>query len=209
MVHLFLNCDEYLATQAIATLRAAISDNAELADLNYAEHEGERLRAVDLLGEADMMPFLTERRMIRVNGYFTHLSKRLKPKRKASDEEAIVDDDEDAADDTPASARAEAEAILNGLADAPDTCDLIFFDPVRQTDRGAANSVDLGGTMLGKGSKADAKTWRKGCAVDTRFGEAAEGGAASPAVGECRPQAWRFGGVDCEAWAGAHAEGQD
>lgn len=162
MVHLFLNCDEYLATQAIAALRAAISDNAELADLNYAEHEGERIRAVDLLAEADMMPFLTERRMIRVNGYFTHLSKRLKPKRKASDIEEFADDEEDAADDTPASARAEAEAILNGLANAPETCDLVFFDPIRQTERGPANSVDLGGTVLGKGIKPDARTGAKG-----------------------------------------------
>lgn len=160
MVHLFLNCDEYLATQTIANLRAAISDTPELADLNYAEHEGERLRAVDLLAEADMMPFLTERRMIRVNGYFTALSKRLRPRRKGGEGED-PEDDEAAADDTPAAARAEAEIILNGLGDVPETCDLIFFDPVRITDRGPANSVDMG-AILGRGSKPDEKTGAKG-----------------------------------------------
>lgn len=167
MVHLFLNCDEYLASQAIAKLRAALDANPELADLNYAEHEGERLRAVDLLAEADMMPFLTERRMIRVNGFFAHLSKRLKSRRKASAaEDAAVDssqeDDEAMGDDSPAAARLEAETILNGLATVPETCDLIFFDPVRITDRGAANSVELGTTVLGKGSKADEKQGFKG-----------------------------------------------
>lgn len=159
MVHLFLNCDEYLATQAIANLRAELSDNAELADLNYAEHEGERLRAVDLLAEADMMPFLTERRMIRVNGYFAALSKRLKPRRKGGDVDDSADDEE-GQDESPASARAEAEAILNGLATVPESCDLVFFDPVRMTDRGPANSVDMT-TILGKGGKADGKTGAK------------------------------------------------
>jgi len=160
MVHLFLNCDEYRATQEIARLRTALSDNPELADLNYAEHEGERLRAVELLAEADMMPFLTDRRMVRVNGYFTALSKRLKPRRKGGESD-VPSDDEDALDDSPASARTEAETILNGLATVPETCDLIFFDPMRTTDRGLVNGVDMG-TILGKGSKPDEKTGAKG-----------------------------------------------
>lgn len=164
-VHLFLNCDEYLASTAIAELRAALSDSPELADLNYVEHEGERLRAVELLAEADMMPFLTERRMIRVNGYFTALSKRLKTRKKGAVEVDGADDsdDEDAVDESPTAARAEAETILRGLADVPETCDLIFFDPVRVTDRGVVNSVELGATsILSKGIKADAAAGVKG-----------------------------------------------
>lgn len=163
MVHLFLNCDEYLASQQIAELRAALGDNKELADLNYVEHAGERVRAVDLLAEADMMPFLTERRMIRVNGYFTALSKRLKSRKKAdaADSPDPASDDDNDSSDTPTAARNEVESILRGLAQVSETCDLIFFDPVKMGERGPQPSVDAS-SILFKGFKADEKSGSKG-----------------------------------------------
>src|SRR5262245_9715437 len=110
MVYLLLNCDEYLAAERLAALKAALGD-AEMADLNTTSLEGERVRAADLLAQAGMMPFLAERRLLVVNRYLDQLDKRM------------------AASKSPESAGyGEAAQLLEELPHIPDTCDLIFID---------------------------------------------------------------------------------
>ncbi|MFN8495159.1 MAG: DNA polymerase III subunit delta [Caldilineaceae bacterium] len=110
MVYLLLNCDEYLAAERMAEVKAALGD-AEMADLNTTVLEGERVRAADLLAQASMMPFLAVRRLLVVNGYLDQLDKRM------------------AASKSPESAAySEAAQLLEELPHVPDTCDLVLID---------------------------------------------------------------------------------
>jgi DNA polymerase-3 subunit delta len=110
MVYLLLNCDEYLAAERIATLKAGLGE-PDMASLNTNELNGERTSVAEVLGQASMMPFLAERRMVIVRGMLAHLDQRL------------------AASKTPDSAAyADAAHLLDGLAQVPDTCDLLLID---------------------------------------------------------------------------------
>jgi DNA polymerase-3 subunit delta len=111
MVYLLLNCDEYLAAERIAALKARLGE-PEMAGLNTNELDGERTSVGEALGQASMMPFLAERRMVIVRGLLTHLDHRLAAS-KTTDSAAHVD----------------AAQLLDGLAHAPDTCDLVLVDP--------------------------------------------------------------------------------
>ena len=110
MVYLFLDCDEYLTTQRIRELKAAVGD-AELADLNITEWEGNQTNAGDILGQASMMPFLTLRRLILVRGYLSQLDKRMS-----------------ASKSTESAAHGEAAQLLSGLRDVSDSCDLLLVE---------------------------------------------------------------------------------
>ena len=110
MVYLFLDCDEYLATQRIRELKAAVGD-AELADLNITEWEGNETNASEILGQASMMPFLALRRLILVRGYLAYLEKRMS-----------------ASKSTESAAHGEAAQLLNGLGDVADSCDLLLVE---------------------------------------------------------------------------------
>lgn len=110
MIYLLLNCDEYLAAQRIAELKQGLGD-PELAGLNSAELDGERLSASDLLGQASMMPFLTDRRLLVVRRLLKHLDQRL-AQSKQSD----------------SAAHQETARLLTGLTTLPESCDLVLVD---------------------------------------------------------------------------------
>ncbi len=110
MVYLLLDCDEYLGAQRLAKLSAALGD-PEMAGLNTTELAGGKTSAAEILGHAAMMPFLTPRRLVTVHGYLSHLDKRMA-----------------ASKGTDSAAHAEAAALLEGLPDAPESCDLVFVD---------------------------------------------------------------------------------
>ena len=110
MVYLLLDCDEYLAAQRLAALSAALGD-PEMAGLNTTELTAGKVSAADILGHAAMMPFLAPRRLVLVNGYLSHLDKRMA-----------------ASKDTDSAAHGEAAVLLEGLSAAPDSCDLVFVD---------------------------------------------------------------------------------
>jgi DNA polymerase III subunit delta len=110
MIYLFLNADEYLCAQRIRGLRSALGD-PEMAGLNTDELDGSRVDAAELLYRANTMPFLTERRLVIARGYLSHLDKRMA-----------------ASKGTGSAAHGEAAILLRGLADVPDTCDLVLVD---------------------------------------------------------------------------------
>jgi len=110
MVYLFLDCDEYLASQRLAGLRAALGD-PETADLNAVTLDGPKVSAAELLGHAAMMPFLAERRLIVVEGYLQHLDRRMA-----------------ASHSTESAAHAEMADLSAGLLQVPNTNDLVFVD---------------------------------------------------------------------------------
>ncbi len=110
MIYLFLNCDEYLIAQSVTSLKAALGD-PEMADLNTTVLEGPKTDAGDILGHASMMPFLATKRLIMVHDYLSHLEKRMA-----------------ASKGTGSAAHQEAAQFVDGLADLPDSCDLVLFE---------------------------------------------------------------------------------
>lgn len=132
MVHVFLNCDEYLTSLRVAELKAALGD-PEFASLNCTEVSGERTPGPEILALASLMPFLSERRLVIASGYLKGLHRRMRPAKKGAAED--IDDDDAAgsadADDSPAgagSAYQEAAAFLLGLRRLPESADLVLID---------------------------------------------------------------------------------
>lgn len=138
MVHLFLNCDEYLASLKVAELKAKLGD-PQFASLNTTELAGERTSGAEVLALASLMPFLSERRMVIVTGYLKGLHRRMRPPKKGdpapADDAAPANEDTAEAsteiDDSPAatgSAYQEAAVFLLGLRHLPETADLVLID---------------------------------------------------------------------------------
>jgi DNA polymerase-3 subunit delta len=118
MIYLLLNCDEYLAAQRIAELKQNLGD-AELAGLNSSELAGERTTVADVLGQAAMMPFLTERRLVVVHGLLANLDQRMAQSKGPE-----------------SAAYQEAARLLDGLPETPATCDLVLVDASPDRRRG-------------------------------------------------------------------------
>ncbi|MCE7984578.1 MAG: DNA polymerase III subunit delta [Caldilinea sp. CFX5] len=110
MVYLHLNCDEYLSAQRISQMKRALGD-AEMADLNTATLRGEQVNGAEIVGQASMMPFLAERRLLLVYGYLDHLDKRMAASKGAD-----------------SAAHQEAARFLADLVQIPDSCDLLLID---------------------------------------------------------------------------------
>ncbi len=136
MIYLFLDCDEYLAAQRIQALKSALGD-AEMADLNTAEITGSQTNASEILGQASMMPFLADRRLILVLGYLGYLDKRMAASKTAD-----------------SAAHMEAAQFLDGLSQIPDTCDLVLIDASVDKRRHLWKGFSLPHTDKGPGRQA-------------------------------------------------------
>lgn len=128
MIHLFLNCDEYLSALAVAKLKSGLGDS-EMADLNTTVLTAPQTSGSDILGEASMMPFLAAKRLVMVHGYLSNLDKRAAAGKESS-----------------SSAHLEAADFFERLLALPDTCELVLFedglDKRRQLYRGYTYSGD-------------------------------------------------------------------
>ncbi len=71
MIALFFGADELAIAEAIAAEKASIP--SDLADLNIAVLDGRRLKANALAGACDALPFLSDRRLVLVEGALKHL----------------------------------------------------------------------------------------------------------------------------------------
>ncbi|MEX1018627.1 MAG: DNA polymerase III subunit delta [Litorilinea sp.] len=110
MILLLLDCDEYLAAQRVAALKQGMGD-PEMASLNTTVLAGPQTDAGDLLGQANMMPFLSERRLVIVEGYLAYLDKRMA-----------------ASKSTDSAAFGEAARLLEGLPLLSESADLVLVD---------------------------------------------------------------------------------
>ncbi|MGL4651879.1 MAG: DNA polymerase III subunit delta, partial [Caldilineaceae bacterium] len=149
------NGDEYLVAQRIDELRLELlpeEDRAGITPRSLHRHgalletisfgqsdlDGARVRGPDILAEADVMPFLTARRLVVVRGYFEQARRRMAPGgKKAADESndapPVESDDALAAAEPASESRgrvlAELEALAKALANLPETSTLVFVEP--------------------------------------------------------------------------------
>lgn len=110
MIYLFLNCAEYLVSEAVRHLKSELGD-PETADLNTTSIEGTKTDCADILGQASMMPFLASRRLILVHGFLSHLEKRMT-----------------ASKSTGSNAHREAREFINRLTSLPASSDLVLIE---------------------------------------------------------------------------------
>ena len=118
MIHLFLNADEYLASQRLDELKAALGD-PEMAGLNTTEVNGGQATIAHILAEASLMPFLADKRLVIVRGYLDALDKRLA-----------------ASKSTESAAHSETAQFVARVHETPDTCDLVLVDNTVDKRRG-------------------------------------------------------------------------
>ena len=110
MIYLLLGADEYLAAEWLAAKKATLG-SPELASLNLVEVNGSQSNAATVLGEAAMVPFLAERRLVVVRGLLDAYEKRLAASK--SSEAAIY---------------GEMARFLEGIRRVPETCILVLVD---------------------------------------------------------------------------------
>jgi DNA polymerase-3 subunit delta len=107
-----------------AELRAVRKRMAEAdgtGDLNISTFDGTVASVAEVISTAQMLPFLSDRRLVIVEGMLTHLapkSKRAKGKSAEADES-----------DQSAAAQAALKTLLTALPTLPDTARLIFAEP--------------------------------------------------------------------------------
>jgi len=163
-VHLYFNGDEYLVARRIDELRMELlpdedrvgmtpralrrrPDLLESISFGLSELDGSRVRGPEILAEADVMPFLTSRRLVIVRGYFEQVRKRMSPGKKAAEEVAdgAPSPAEAGGDESPSSAgeaasesrgrvMSELEALANGIAALPETTTLVFVETSLQVE---------------------------------------------------------------------------
>jgi DNA polymerase-3 subunit delta len=97
MIALFCGADELALSEALAEQKARIP--ADFADLNITVLDGRRLKASSLAAACEAMPFLSETRLVLVEGALKHLK-----------------------------AGAERDAVRDYLPRVPETTDLIFVE---------------------------------------------------------------------------------
>jgi DNA polymerase-3 subunit delta len=110
MIYLFLDADDYLAHRRLSELKQALGD-PELADLNVTELDGKHVDVSEVLYNASVMPFLSDRRLVIVRDFLNQLDKRLATI-KSTDHPVY----------------GEIIRLMDGLPQLPDTCDLVFID---------------------------------------------------------------------------------
>lgn len=109
MIHLLLDCDEFLTAGYLAKLKAGLGD-AEMIDLNTTELQGTGTSAADIIGHGTMMPFLAEKRLVIVHGYLKALDQRMAASKGSG-----------------SAAHGEAAHLIAGF-DELDTCELLFVN---------------------------------------------------------------------------------
>jgi DNA polymerase-3 subunit delta len=114
--YIFHGEDEFSRTEQVNQLRAKMGD-PQFADLNTAQFDGRKVSLSELTHACDAVPFLSDKRLVIVEGMLA----RLEPRRKKSEDEAGEQVEEEA---NPGLAK-ELAAYLTRL---PETTRLIFVE---------------------------------------------------------------------------------
>ena len=116
MYYIFHGEDEFSKAEQVKQLRARMGD-PQFADLNTTQLDGRKVTLSELQHACDAVPFLTDRRLVIVEGMLA----RLEPRRKKSEGEA----GEEIEEETNPGLAKELAAYLTRL---PETTRLIFLE---------------------------------------------------------------------------------
>lgn len=129
MITLLHGSDELLRSEHLSTIRAALGP-AELAELNTTWLDGRKTSAAEISYHCDVIPFLTPRRLVIVEGLLSYLAKRARPGkngRAEADRGSPVEEGPEASGASPPVDR-ERQALLDYLPSIPPTTDLVLIE---------------------------------------------------------------------------------
>lgn len=131
MIYLLHGPDELLRSERLATIRAGLGA-PELAELSTSWLDGRKTSVAEVCYHCDVMPFLTPRRLVIVNGLLAQLKRR-----QAGGKKKDLLPEEDAGTATGSRADAERDVLLAYLPTMPDTSDLVLLEaePVARNER--------------------------------------------------------------------------
>ncbi|MGE5193402.1 MAG: DNA polymerase III subunit delta [Deltaproteobacteria bacterium] len=109
--------DEFSRSEEIARMRAKMGD-PQFADLNTTVLEGRSLTLAELRHHADAVPFLTEKRLVLVEGLLARLNPRQRKKEAEDDAAPEVEPDPEL-----------AAGLAGYLPNLPETTRLVFIEP--------------------------------------------------------------------------------
>lgn len=114
--YIFHGADEFSRSEQIKKFRAQMGD-PQFADLNITRFDGRKLTLSELTHACDAVPFLSDKRLVIVEG----LLARLEPRRKKSDEDAGEEIEEETNPDL-------AKELVAYLPRVPETTRLVFVE---------------------------------------------------------------------------------
>lgn len=123
MILLLHGPDELLRTERLDALRAALGSR-EMAELGVTWFDGRKTAVAEICHTCDVMPFLTPRRLVVVEGLLTYLRRRSQAGKGGAGDDA---EPEDAA--AASSSSKERQALLAYLPQMPATTDLALVEP--------------------------------------------------------------------------------
>lgn len=118
MITLLYGEDDFLQSKELTHLKTALGDR-EMADLNTTWLDGRRATVAEVQAACDALPFLTERRLVVVEGLLSRLRRRRKVKEK-------VESEEDGGGESGS-----LQNLLDYVERVPETTDLVFIEPVK------------------------------------------------------------------------------
>ncbi|MBI3943644.1 MAG: DNA polymerase III subunit delta [Chloroflexi bacterium] len=128
MFYILHGDDEFSRSEALDELKHKMGD-ATMADLNTTVLEGRKTSLADLIYACDSIPFLSERRLVIVDGLMAHLGR----KRKGNSEDEANTSSEESAPVGPVDDF--TKKLLDYLGHLPDTTRLVFIEREKLTAR--------------------------------------------------------------------------
>ena len=129
MITLIHGPAELIRAETLAELRAGISDDETLVDLNTAPFDGQHVAVAELENACDALPFLAERRLVIVEGLLRRLAAAPKrPKGTESVENAEASEGAEGEEPLPEVNKAQAKKLLVYLEHVPDSTELVFVE---------------------------------------------------------------------------------
>jgi DNA polymerase III subunit delta len=122
MYYLFYGEDDLTRSEQIKKLREKMGD-PQFADLNTTQFDGRKVTLGELLHACNAVPFLTDKRLVIVEGLLARLNPRTKSatKSKAEDEETEMVEEEEVNPEL-------AKGLIEYLPHLPETTRLIFVE---------------------------------------------------------------------------------
>jgi DNA polymerase-3 subunit delta len=127
MITLIHGPAELLRTEALAKIRAGISDDPDLADLNTTRLDGRQTTVPEIRNACDTVPFLAQHRLVVVEGFLVRLAAPPRSRLPAPDQ-VMPGEPAPTETSTPEASKDQNKALLAYLDRAPESSELVLVE---------------------------------------------------------------------------------
>jgi DNA polymerase-3 subunit delta len=127
MITLIHGPAELLRAEVLAEIRAGVSDDPDLADLNTTRLDGHQVTLPEIRNACDTLPFLAQRRLVVVEGFLGRLAT---PSRgRPSGPDPVIPGESTSAEASSHEAdKAQSKALLAYLDQVPESSELVLVE---------------------------------------------------------------------------------